>query len=288
MSGLRLPSFLIIGAMKAGTTTLYRDLLDSGGIYFAPDKETDQLSTDAVLTQSGLAHYSALYESASATDICGDASTSYSKLPVVMGVPERAERVLGQSLKIIYVVRHPVDRIKSHHHFLRIRDPSIGTLDVAVRSNPDYLNFSKYWMQLSPWRELFDETQILVVELERYARDRERALRTVRSFLNLDQVPLKPISETIYNQTYGQPIVTGIWRRVSDHPLYRRVIRPHLGTEFRRRAQLRLLPKSYSEAEHVGNDTLAYLQEALQEDVSLFQNHVGIGWEWNGFAREPL
>lgn len=284
MSDIRLPSFLIIGAMKAGTTSLYRDLLDSGDVCFAPDKETNWLASDDVLTQPGRLHYSALYGRAKSTDICGDASTSYTKQPAVTAVPQRAQLVLGDSIKIIYMVRHPVDRIKSHHNFLKIRNLADPDINVAVRANPDYVNFSKYWMQISSWLEIFSDKQIMIVELERYARERADVLREVRAFLGLDEMSTRVISNTVYNKTAGQPVVAGAWKWLSDHPLYRNHVRPHLGVEFRRRFQLFLLPTSNSGPSSLHDDTLSHLNGALEEDVAIFRSRFGVGANWAGFS----
>jgi hypothetical protein len=92
---MRLPDFLIIGAMRAGTTSLFFDLLANPAVFFPQDKEPHCLATDDVLSASGRAAYGDLYRAAGPGQACGDASTGYSKLPDVMGVPERALRVIG-------------------------------------------------------------------------------------------------------------------------------------------------------------------------------------------------
>ena len=60
---LRLPDFLIIGAMKAGTTSLYRDLDVNPNVFLAADKEPGDLARDAVREPRGLAGYARLARS---------------------------------------------------------------------------------------------------------------------------------------------------------------------------------------------------------------------------------
>lgn len=52
---MKLPGFLIIGAMKAGTTTLYEDLLAVTGVYLPPEKEPNDLIHSDVETPAGRA-----------------------------------------------------------------------------------------------------------------------------------------------------------------------------------------------------------------------------------------
>lgn len=51
----RLPDFLVIGAMKAGTTSLFFDLSANPAIFFPEDKEPHRLANDRALTSAGRA-----------------------------------------------------------------------------------------------------------------------------------------------------------------------------------------------------------------------------------------
>jgi len=113
---MTLPHFLIIGAMKSGTTTLYRDMLTHRRVFFSADKEPMNLVNDDVLTAEGRHAYESLFAGAGRDSVCGEASTAYTKLPVYPGVPRRALQLLGPELRLIYIMRHPIERLISHHH----------------------------------------------------------------------------------------------------------------------------------------------------------------------------
>ena len=98
---MTLPHFLIIGGMKCGSTTLYRDLLTHPRVFFPIDKEPCNLCDDRVLTDAGRAEYEALFKRARPDQLCAEASTDYTKLPDRPGVAARALRVLGPELKLI-------------------------------------------------------------------------------------------------------------------------------------------------------------------------------------------
>jgi len=56
------------------------------------------------------------FAAARADELCGDASTYYTMLPVHPGVAARAVSMLPAGFRVIYVVREPVSRTISHHY----------------------------------------------------------------------------------------------------------------------------------------------------------------------------
>ena len=86
----RLPDFLIIGGMKCGSTTLFRDLDTSPAVSFPAHKEPHNLLDDAVLSGEGKAKYAGLYKHARPDQRLGDASTGYTKLPTNLR-PQRSK-----------------------------------------------------------------------------------------------------------------------------------------------------------------------------------------------------
>ena len=74
------PDFIIIGAMKCGTSTLATQLGDQAGLFMTTPKEPNYFSDEAVYSQ-GPDWYAALFEAAGDGDIRGEASTHYTKQP---------------------------------------------------------------------------------------------------------------------------------------------------------------------------------------------------------------
>src|SRR5262245_21769816 len=124
-------AFLVIGAMKAGTTSLFNDLAQNPAIYI-PEKEPAYLTRYNI--PDAVAAYRKLFDSARADQIVGEASTGYSMLPRFKGVPERARACLGPDVSILYLVRNPILRTLSHHYHTMSygaahRDPAIALRD---------------------------------------------------------------------------------------------------------------------------------------------------------------
>jgi len=239
---MRLPDFLIIGAPKSGTTTLYRDLLLNSSVYFPLDKEPGNLCYDRVLGPDGLREYARLYADAGPEQVCGDATTSYSKLPDVPGVPERATKVLGHSFKIVYLVRDPISRIISHHRHEYHLKHTTWSIDEAVSSDHRFLAYSRYAMQLRPWLERVRRSNTLVVLFEDYVRNRRDTVKAISEFLGIAPSVDRIDPAMAYNRSSIMPRLVGPWRWLRETSLYQHRIRPLLSIETRRTLRHLLLP----------------------------------------------
>ena len=94
----RLPDFLIIGAQKSGTTTLYADLAVQPTICMSSIKEPSVL-IKIPDPDKATAYYGRLFEAEPSHRRFGEASTLYSQLPEHREVAERARRLLGPALR---------------------------------------------------------------------------------------------------------------------------------------------------------------------------------------------
>jgi hypothetical protein len=267
-----LPSFLLIGAMKAGTTTLFRDLVHNPAIFFPLDKEPGFLNSDAVLTSSGSAAYGAIYRRARQGQLLGDASTTYSKLPDVSGVPQRARCLLGPDVRIIYLVREPVARAISHHHHLLTLGLTKKTIDSAVHCDPRLLNYGRYWMQLEPWLEVFGPNQVNIVVFEEYIRRRRQTIAEVSAFLGIESASHLVDPNAIYNKGDEAHVVLGPWRLLTGSRLYDRIVRPRLSLQMRERLRTVLLPKSPPRPPPPSSDTIDHLIARLEPDALALTN----------------
>ena len=109
----KIPDFIIIGAAKSGTTSLYKYLCRHPQIFMCTPKEPDFFSIDANYFK-GIDWYYSLFNEASPTQVCGEASTTYSRWHQHPKAAERIYQSLGQ-VKLIYIMRHPVDRAYSFY-----------------------------------------------------------------------------------------------------------------------------------------------------------------------------
>lgn len=265
---MTLPRFLIIGAMKSGTTSLYRDLCANPVVFMPDDKEPHSLCGNHVLTDAGRAEYERYFAKARPEQICGEASTGYTKSPDHPGVPGRAQQVLGGNLKLIYLVREPVARIISHHH----HSHSTGVFDsadinIALHRFPQMIDWSRYAMQARLWIEAFGRDNLLIMRFEEYVADRRSGVEIASRFLGIEPRPDLIDVQKIHNRSAGKPVARGVMRRFIDGPLYRGILRPLIPRSAKNRLRDALLPRAASALAPPSPETVAWIIEQLRDDM---------------------
>ena len=271
------PSFLIIGAMKSGSTTLYRDLMTHPRVFFPLDKEPCNLCDDHVLTDAGRGEYEALFRRARLDQICAEASTDYTKLPDRPGVPGRALRVLGPELKLIYIVRDPVRRLVSHHYHEYARGQMPADIAEAVERHPELVNYSRYAMQLEPWLEAFGPERIRVIRLEDYVAQRRAHVAAIEAFLGLDPRPELVRTEKVHNKSDGKPVAKGAMGSFSRSGFYRSLIRPLAPVWLKESLRRALLPKAPPRPAGPSDALVDRIRGELAPDQARFDELLGLG-----------
>lgn len=191
MSGLasrkggRVPNFLVVGAMKAGTTSLYRYMKDHPQVFMPSLKEPDFFRPDGPNWRKGLDWYLSLFEGADDAVAIGEASVGYTMHPHSPGVPQLIARFLPDA-RLIYLVRDPIARMVSQYRMRVANGREQQTLAQALLSNPIYVDLSSYAMQLRQYREHYPAERLLVVPTDDLEADREEALQEVFSFIGVD------------------------------------------------------------------------------------------------------
>ena len=185
---MALPDFIIIGAMKCGTTTLQAQLAAQPGVFMSTPKEPNFFSDDDIYAR-GLDWYQGLFAEAPPGALKGEASTHYTKLPTYPDCIDRlASAVPGA--KLIYLTRDPYERLISH--FLHEWSTGVmqGPIDAALERHPELVAYSRYAMQLAPYVDRFGAERILIERLETLERDPQAALDRVGAFLGLRPAPV--------------------------------------------------------------------------------------------------
>lgn len=237
---MRLPDFLIVGAQRCGTSTLYEDLLDAPDIFLPAVKEPYNLCDDHVLTDAGRAEYAALFARARPGDRCGEASTRYTLRPHYEGCAERARAVLGPDVRIIYLVREPIARAISHYRFDFAHGWVSADADRELLHHARYVNAGRYAFQITPWIETFGLRQVHIERFEDFIHDRPAALGRLCGFLGVSP-PARVEATRAVNASAELRPVTGAAARVATSGLYQR-LRPMIPRQLRARLRRSALP----------------------------------------------
>jgi hypothetical protein len=211
--GLRLPDFLIVGAARSGTTTLYYQLRQHPDIFmpdlkepffftFAEDGPREYASlADDRERRWDLPGYSDLFATAAEGQMLGEASTSY------LYFHDRSIRNMrdiygdrASDLRILAVLRDPVERTFSNYLLLRSRgwdDLSFDEyldLDVTgerrkIRWDYDYVGLGKYSSAVRAYQNQFPHTRFYLYE---DLASPEAMLEDLWSFLDIAP-PQRPV-----------------------------------------------------------------------------------------------
>jgi hypothetical protein len=198
LPGMRYPDFLVIGAMKSGTTSLYHYLRSHPEVYLPELKEVDFFTAEMNWDKGWKWYAKQFADAPAAARAIGEASTSYTKYPRFDGIPERIARYLPDA-RLIYVVRHPIDRMRSHYQHNVALGEERAPIDVALLENPIYLECSSYALQLERYLEHFPCERILVFPSEDLRHERAATVGRVLEFLGVDpHIEIAGLDEEYY------------------------------------------------------------------------------------------
>ena len=163
-----IPTFIVIGAGKAGTTSLWAYLQEHPQVFMSARKELDFFTTEHNWHR-GLEWYESHFADAGTAKAHGEVSGNYTNWPDYVGVPERMASVVPGA-RLVYVVRHPIDRMVSGYRYLRARGLEARPMAQAFRERPMYTNASSYATQIEQFLEHFPRDQLLVIVSEHLPR----------------------------------------------------------------------------------------------------------------------
>lgn len=190
----RMPNFFIVGAPKAGTTSLYEYLNSTTGVYMSPVKEpsyfSPAVSEDYAEKVGDLDAYLRLFRGAEDERAIGEAT------PFYLWDPESPQliREASPEAKIIATLRDPVERafsdylmMSAHYGSERLSFPDALQ---ANASQPEsrwgerlYLELGEYSEQVQRYLDVFGESNVKVVLFEDLVSDTANVVNGVLRFL---------------------------------------------------------------------------------------------------------
>ncbi len=211
-----MPNFLVIGAPKAGTTSLYKYLQQHPQIYMSPVKEPSFFALEGEeldILPSGnhsvtnIDKYQSLFQGVAEEIAIGEASTTYLYSPKA---PERIKYYLP-NVKLIAILRNPVDRAFSNYKMiLRNKPSSLKSFSQEIENEQPnlvirrqekkrpitpYIAGGFYYNLLKRYFDIFDSSQIKIYLYEDFTQNTIQVMQDIFKFLEINNTFLPDVSQ---------------------------------------------------------------------------------------------
>ena len=190
-----LPTFIICGTQKGGTTALYHYLREHPEICMSKKKEVHFFDLNYHM---GIKWYEKNFAHCNSGKVkaIGESSPLYMYLEEV---PERIHETLPD-IKLVFILRHPVDRAYSHYWHevrlgyeylsfrdaIRVEEDRLSRGDIFSRRHYSYKDRGKYIIQLKRFRKYFSDDQMLILVTEDLRRSPEDVMKKILGFIGVD------------------------------------------------------------------------------------------------------
>ena len=211
---MKLPTFIIGGAPKAGTTSLYHYLSSHPDVFMSPVKEPDYFDKHY---HRGLDWYASLFDGRTQERCVGEASVD------TLASPEALERVydLIPDMRFVFALRDPADRAHSHYWFEIMRGGQRETRPfssfIRDESNPwrnRVIELGMYGEQVERYVERFGRDQVCAVRFEDLGTDRAAVLTSVLEFIGADSDALPAREDRKTHNVTVYPKRPGAYRAI--------------------------------------------------------------------------
>lgn len=280
--------FFIVGAPKAGTTSLYHYLSEHPQVEMSSQKEPDYFSDKAINEQgmyytknrvNSLAKYESLFVQKESV-VYGEASVSYL---FYENVPEDIKKY-NPNAKIIIMLRNPIERAFSHY----LMDYRLGLISdsfenvLAKKSKhknahlfyQQYIEVSKYSKQIQRYLDFFEKDSILFIDYEDLKINVSKTVDQVYNFLHISTefaadintkhntftMPKNKVIRLIYSFVFLRKILTFLF------PIY--LVKNIRVLLFKSDKKPELLKETRSLLKRIFNDDIKNLEEVLSKDYS--------------------
>lgn len=277
-----LPNVIVIGAMRAGTSSLYSYLNAHPQIAMSCHKELNFFidhPTWPCSWKKGEAWYASQFDGRFA--VRGEASPGYTNFPQFEGVPERMHSVVPDA-KLIYLVRDPVARLVSGYRLMLAAGFEMQSLDETLQDlEIGVVARSCYFRQLERYLPFYQREQILIVTFEDLRDARAQTLHSIFTFLGVDPTFTSPCFDEVLNQSrhwmprtkLERALASRVARLCYRFPNWQNVVTA-LG-RWDKKTLSPALASALQEATAISDERLVALKEYLRPDLERFKNWTG-------------
>jgi hypothetical protein len=283
------PNFLIVGAQKSGTTSLYNYLKQHPQIYMSPAKEPHffvshflklphrGIGDNVYRVIKDLKKYEALFSDVRNEKKIGEATATY--LYYYEGAISRIKTMLG-NVEIVIILRNPVDRAYSGYmHLIRDDREYLSFEDSLKEETPriannwcslwHYTSTGFYYKQVKAYLNKFSRVKILLFDDMQEAP--LRLLKDLYNFLDVDGSFI-PNDLMVRYQVTGVPKYRLVYNILRKPNFLKSAIKPFISEEKRMNIRERIIRSFVAKRPEMNPETRRFLIGVFKEDVLALQD----------------
>jgi len=197
------PNFFIVGAPKAGTTSLWAYLNEIPGIYMSPVKEPEYFSEahdDAGFPRKRLneEQYLSLFNGVKDEKIIGEASTGYLVDPKALF----SIHDINPTAYILISLRDPVERLFSSYLFYvrfgYLKASFCEEIENSIKNFPMWMERGIYFDRVKRCLELFGTKHVKILIFEEWIKNPKNTVQEILQFLGINY-EINDFKEETYN-----------------------------------------------------------------------------------------
>jgi len=285
----KLPNFFIIGAQKAGTTSLYEYLRQHPDIFMSKPKEPNFFADDDKYSK-GLDYYSKFFAECKDEKMIGEASTAYSSYLHLEKTIKRIYK-FNPEIKLIYVLRNPFSRAYSSYWWNVRMQAEPLSFDEALQQEENR-TYKDVLEQLDPWSykrrglyfniiqqylKYFPKKNLKVILLEDLNSSLIKICNDVYSFLNLKKFDVTKLEENKINKAVI-PTNKFVQKLMNDPSTIRNfisyILQHTLGTANKKKLYDFISKKTLKPFDYppMKENTFEYLEKYFKNDIKKLEN----------------
>jgi hypothetical protein len=208
---MKLPTFIVLGPPRTGTTWLYKCLDEHPEVYVSDRKEVRYFDEQY---KNGPDWYAKAFAGApDGVRAIGDITPGYFQHP---GVPERIHELLGDRVELFVIHRDPIERAYSAYKGALRRGETDADFAQALEEIPRLSSNSQYARQLERFLNVFPSERLHLMDFESIAQQPLTHLQAYYHILGLSDFTPKGLSERVNAQLPGgrSPRLTTLTRHI--------------------------------------------------------------------------
>ena len=287
----RWPNFFIVGAPRAGTTSLWEYLKNTKGVYMSPIKEPNYFSvsvnSDLLILRviRDKKKYLELFKDVNDEIAIGEAT------PLYLWDPKTPKLIHDRipKAKIIILLRDPIER--AYSHFLKLASygteshPLSESIKKALKAPPDYsgrvVEGGLYYEQVKRYLDIFGKDLVRIYIYEEFVKDPRHYVKEMLEFLGVNEEPPSSVGE-IHNPLRAPRgiIAAKIMQSESARKFGKKILPRSVGPA------LKVIFGKKTDKSPMQLEARELLEKIYKEDVKKLENLLGRSLPWD-IAKKP-